>query len=254
MTFYFVKIIQSLLMPPALMFIIILAGLISLRWSKRYGKIISISGLLLLVAASLPIVTQPLINAMEYIPALDSRQIKTIEAEAIVILGGGSYLAAPEYGGDTVSTATLERIRYGAYLHKQTTLPILVTGGRVYDYIKIAEASLMKSVLENDFQTPVRWPEEKSRNTWENAQYSQQMLKRENITKIILVTHALHMPRAIMCFEAAGFEVTPAPLAFHSRNKGFAVSDIIHNSCMKPSAYSGIDCVICETQVRIEFP
>ncbi len=230
MTFYLVKIIQSLLMPPALMILIIIAGLISLRWSQRYGKIIIISGMLLLVAASLPLITQPLITSMEYIPALPNTQIQATDAQAIVILGGGNYLDAPEYEGDTVSTLTLERIRYGARIHRQTNLPILVSGGRVYDYIKIAEASLMKKVLENDFQTPVRWPEEKARNTWENAQYSYQILKQENIKHIILVTHALHMPRSVMCFEAAGFKVTPAPLAFHSWRQGFAVSDIIPNA------------------------
>jgi len=227
MSFYLVKIIQPLLMPPAIMILLILVGLILLRWSQRYGKVLIISGALLLVAASLPIITNPLVTAMENIPALNKEQMKTSDAGAIVILGGGSYLDAPEYGGDTVSTKTLERIRYGAYVHRQTGLPVLVTGGRVFEYIKTAEATLMKKVLETDFQTPVKWTEDRARTTWENAQYSQQTLKQEKINRIILVTHALHMPRSVMSFEAAGFEVTPAPLAYHSRIDGFSVSDFL---------------------------
>ncbi len=227
MTFYLVKIIQPLLMPPAIMILLILVGLILLRWSQRYGKVFIISGVLLLVAASLPIISGPLVTAMENIPALHKEQMKTTDAGAIVILAGGSYLNAPEYGGDTVATPTLERIRYGAYVHRQTGLPVLVTGGRVFDYIKIAEATLMEKVMETDFRTPVKWREDQARNTWENAQYSQRILKQEKINKIILVTHALHMPRSVMSFEAAGFEVIPAPLAYHSKNSGFSVSDFL---------------------------
>ena len=221
MAFYFVKLIQPLLMPPALMILIILAGIIVLRKSQRYGKILIISGLVLLVASSLPVITKPLVMAMENTPALTREKMQAAQAQAIIVLGGGSYLNAPEYESDTVSTPTLERIRYGAYVHRQTRLPMLVSGGRVYDDIKVSEASLMKSVLEKDFQTPVKWPEEQSRNTWENAVYSYRILEQENIKRIILITHALHMPRAIMSFEAAGFEVIPAPIAYHSYSTEF---------------------------------
>ncbi len=227
MSFYFVKIIQTLLMPPALMLLIMLAGLILLRWSRRYGSILIISGILLLTAASLPVISNTVVSAMENIPALSKEQIKNTDAKAIVILGGGRYPDAPEYGGDTISTATLERIRYGAYIYKQNSLPILVTGGRVFAYMKTAEATLMGKVLENDFHTPVRWREDQARNTWENAQYSYRMLAKEKINKIILVTHALHMPRAVMSFEAAGFNVVPAPLGFHHSRGGFHIFDLL---------------------------
>jgi len=230
MTFYLIKIIQTLLMPPALMIIMMIAGLIIFRWSQRYGKTLIISSVVLLIAASLPVISKPLVRAMEHIPALSSKQMKTLNAQAIVVLGGGSYLNAPEYEADTVSTPTLERIRYAAYLHNKTRLPILVSGGRVYDYVKTAEATSMKAVLENELNSPVRWPEDQARNTWENAQYSQKMLSQENITKIILVTHALHMPRSVMCFEAAGFEVTPAPLAFHSTSSNISITHFIPSS------------------------
>ncbi len=227
MSFYFVKIIQVLLMPPALMLLIMLAGLILLHGSRRYGKVLIISGILLLVATSLPIISDTLISNMENIPALSKEQMKNTDAQAIVILGGGSYSNAPEYGGDTVSIATLERIRYGAYIHRQSGLPILVSGGRVFSDRKTAEATLMEKVLENDFHTPVKWRENQSRNTWENAQYSYHMLAPEKINKIILVTHALHMSRAVMSFEAAGFDVIPAPLGFDNGDNSFTIFDLI---------------------------
>ncbi len=227
MIFYFVKIFQLLLMPPALMIIIMLLGLLLMRKSQRYGKILIISGMVLLLASSLPIIIKPLIISMESTPALSLKNLKMTDASAIVVLGGGSYLNAPEYEGDTVSTGTLERIRYAAYLQRQTNLPVLVTGGRVFDYIKVSEASLMKKVLQNAFHATVKWEEEQSRNTWENAQYSYKMLEQQKINKIILVTHAMHMPRSILSFEAAGFDVTPAPLAFHSKSTGFSASLLV---------------------------
>ena len=51
-------------------------------------------------------------------------------AKAVVILGGGVRRNAPEYGGDTLATLTLERVRYGARVARLTGLPVLVSGGR----------------------------------------------------------------------------------------------------------------------------
>ena len=82
--------------------------------------------------------------------------------QAIVILGGGTYFEAPEYGDHTVNRYGLERIRYGAYLHRYTRKPILVTGGDLLG-IGSSEAGQMKSVLENEFQVPVKWTEDASK-------------------------------------------------------------------------------------------
>ena len=54
----------------------------------------------------------------------------------------------------------------------------------------------MKQVLEREFQVPVTWVEETSRNTLENARGSFQVLGAAGIRRVYLVTHAWHMPRA----------------------------------------------------------
>ncbi|MGB1879583.1 MAG: YdcF family protein, partial [Gammaproteobacteria bacterium] len=69
--------------------------------------------------------------------------------------------------------------------------------------------------LERDFRVPVRWVESVSQNTRENARLTAGVL---DVRRIVLVTHALHMPRAMREFHAAGFDVTPAPLGFFSRS------------------------------------
>jgi uncharacterized SAM-binding protein YcdF (DUF218 family) len=75
----------------------------------------------------------------------------------------------------------------------------------------------MKQVLEQEFNVPVRWVEDASDNTLENARLSRQLLKQEGITRIYLVTHAWHMARAVLSFQRAGFQVVPAPTAYTTR-------------------------------------
>ena len=122
---------------------------------------------------------------------------------------------APEYGGETVSSQTLERVRYGARLHRQLGLPIAVTGGVVAG-LGVAEAQLMAATLREDFAVPVRWVETRSRNTRENAEFTRALLTQENVVRIILVSHASHLPRAERMFRDQGFDVVLAPTAFNT--------------------------------------
>lgn len=85
------------------------------------------------------------------------------EAQAIVILGGGVRRHAPEFGGETLGRLTLERVRYGARVARETRLPLLVTGGALFG--GSTEAALMKRALEEEFNVAVRWTEERSRDT-----------------------------------------------------------------------------------------
>jgi uncharacterized SAM-binding protein YcdF (DUF218 family) len=111
-----------------------------------------------------------------------------------------------------VSAATLERLRYGARLARESNLPLLVTGGAPFG--GRAEAASMRESLERDFGVKVRWVEASSRDTAENAGLSAPMLKAAGVTRIALVSHGWHLPRAIPLFEKQGLEVTPAPTAF----------------------------------------
>jgi uncharacterized SAM-binding protein YcdF (DUF218 family) len=134
-------------------------------------------------------------------------------AGAIVIVSGETYLNAPEYGADTVGPLTLERLRYGARLHRQTSLPVLVTGGPTLGAHSSA-AEQMRDALEQDLATPVRWLEPTSMSTLENATATEKLLREEGVTKILLVTHAAHMRRARLAFEHAGLQVVAAPMGF----------------------------------------
>jgi uncharacterized SAM-binding protein YcdF (DUF218 family) len=69
----------------------------------------------------------------------------------------------------------------------------------------------MKAALEENFNIPVVWNEDRSRTTWENAVYTAQLLEREKLTTIVLVTQAWHLPRALWAFERVGMKALPWP-------------------------------------------
>lgn len=201
---------QAFLLP--LNFLILLAISYFLLKSKykKLGQSLLAFCIIGLAVLSMPVVADRLMLSLEIYPAIQGSD--THGAQAIVVLGGGVYKEQPEYQASTLTPSGLERIRYAAYLYQRTQLPILVTGGSPYG--GEPEADVMRRELTQFFSTPVRWVESKSDTTAQNAQLSWEILHKEGITKILLVTHAWHMQRASASFERAGFTVVPAPTVF----------------------------------------
>jgi len=194
------------LTPPGTIVLLGLLGLTLLRNRPRLGRLVLALSLVSLYALSISPVSDRLLQALETLP---SDPLKALRAQAIVVLGGGVYYGAPEYGGNTVVSSTLVRLRYAARLYRATGKPVLVSGGDPRE-TGIAEAAVMKITLDEDFSVPVRWSESRSRTTLENARFSREILDPEGIRSIYLVTQAWHMPRAQLAFEHAGFAVIPA--------------------------------------------
>lgn len=219
------RVLALLLLPPGLFIVLLLTGLF-LCWRaarrgktglSRSGTALILGATVLLYLASLSPVGNLLSGLLEHRypalpPSLSAHTGKAV-AQAIVILGGGRRSHAPEFGTDTVSRLTLERLRYGARLARETGLPVLVSGGRPFSTAE-PEAALMATSLREDFGVRVRWQEGVSRTTWENAVDTRRLLAGTGIRRIYLVTHARHMPRAVYAFRAQGFHVIPAPTGF----------------------------------------
>lgn len=180
-----------------------------------------------LFALSLPFVVNQWAYNWEQFPPLEPDQIKHFKPQALVVIGGGTENATEYLTPMTVNSRTLLRIRYAAKLARQQGLPILVSGGSVVDTEYLSEAVLMADVLEQEFKTPVAWLETQSRNTAENAQFSRHVLQSFAVNKIVLVTQAYHMPRAVSEFRKAGFVVLPAPTAYIGGYSEWTIFDFL---------------------------
>ena len=213
-----------LVLPPGVLILVALVGLALVRARPKYGAGLASFALLSLYALSIPVVGTNLVRWLE-VPYVDPAADRS--GGAIVVLGGGSYFRAPEYGRDTVSHATLERLRYAAHLQQRIGKPVLVTAGNPARGDS-AEARQMQAALR-EFGVTAKWVEDASNNTFENARFSRQKLKPAGVDKVYLVTHAWHMPRARFAFEEAGLRVIPAPTAFKTTVR-LSLLDFIPNA------------------------
>jgi len=210
---YFIK---QWLLPPGFLFLLLLAAWWLRKRRPRLALACFVLGLGGLWLMSLPWVVEHAARQLETEQALGLEQWSRLaaRADAIVVLGAGRERGDPAWGGQDQPTGTaLERMRYAAQLAKASGLPVLISGGLHYG-TPPSEAQLMADRLRDDFGVLVKWKEEGSRTTWENAQMSAQVLQPLGIRRVVVVTQAWHMQRSRWSFERAGFEVVPAPVGF----------------------------------------
>lgn len=200
--------VKILVLPPMSPLLVAVVGLAMLVRHPRAGRAMVLGGVIALWLLATPAVSGLLVRYLGDTRPLDLATGRN--AQAIVILGGGTRRFAAEYGRPSVGSITLERIRYGAWLARATHLPILVSGGSVRGAPR--EALLMRDVLVREFDVPVRWVEARSRNTHENAIESAKILAGDGVSRVILVGHAFDFPRSRKEFEAAGIDVIAAPI------------------------------------------
>ncbi|MEF9996624.1 MAG: YdcF family protein [Burkholderiaceae bacterium] len=202
-------VVKALVLPPAGPLLLVFAGLLLARWRwRRAGGWIAALGALSLWLLSLPAVAAWLLASLSPTQPVSLEAAR--HAQAIVILGGGVRRNALEYGGDTLGRLTLERVRYGARLARELRLPVLVSGGSVKSDTR-TEADLMREALVGEWGVPVRWLEDTSRNTHENAMKSAEILRREGISRVVLVVHGFDVPRVAAEFAEAGLQPVMAP-------------------------------------------
>ena len=209
---------RLMLMPPLNFLVLGLLGWLMRRRWPRAGRALAVGSLAALYVVSTGAGALLLVTPLEKrTVALDYSQPSG--AGAIVVLGAGSVEGAPEYAGrDVPDAVALVRLQYAAHLQHATGLPLMVSGGNAAPARGVpAKAAMMARALREDFRTPVTWVEDRSEDTAENASRSAAMLKAAGIKRILLVTHAMHMPRAREAFARNGIDVVDAPTMFFSR-------------------------------------
>ena len=214
---YFIK---QWLLPPGLLLLLLGAAWWLRRTRPRLAAMCFALGLGGLWLMSLPVTVQQAARLLETEPALEPGEWANLSrrADAIVVLGAGRERGDPAWAGADQPTPTaLERLRFAARLAKASGLPVLTSGGLHYG-TPPSEAGLMADSLAEDFGVQVKWREEASRTTWENAQLTAALLQPLGVRRVVVVTQAWHMQRSRWSFEQAGFTVVPAPVGFLGRD------------------------------------
>jgi len=217
MFYFFSKFLPLFVYPLGLACVLLGLALWTGRRSRWQTRIVAVALALLWLGGN-RIVTMTLLRSLEWrhLPSATS-QSSAPPADVIVVLGGGVRTQAFPRQTSEINEAG-DRLLYAAQLYRQGAAPrVLVSGGRT-EWVGSAtepEAPGMAELLTTMGVPPeALWLELASRNTYENAIETQAILQREGASRILLVTSALHMPRACAVFVKTGLDVIPASTDF----------------------------------------
>ena len=217
----------SSLIPPNLFILLTVIGLaLAWRWT-RLGLVVATVGGALLYLASMPVVADGLTEWVKGLAGAAPILPSDAPPGAIIVLSADYRRSDMPGQSYTVGPQTLERLAQAAREERRLRLPVLVSGGRPAE-IGESLAAMMSTVLQDDFGVPVRWRENRSTNTYENALFSANMLRQAGVPSALLVTDCRDMARALWSFHAVGYPVTPAvcphPQTGHGQSFGAAPS------------------------------
>ncbi len=229
--FTFKKILTPFLLPPGiLIFFLLILGIWLIRGRSQKPAWICLTLALIIWFFSLGVISDRLMAPLESaFPVPDNPK-----GDVIIMLGGGVFDKAEDMSGRGVlGPGTLERMVTAARLQRRLKIPILVSGGSVYSE-NVAIAPLTRRYLI-DLGIPEDQiiVENQSRDTYENALYSNKICRKRNLNKPILVTSGYHLKRAKYCFDLFKIKVTPFPCALTTwPDKSFSWDEYL------PSAYA----------------
>ncbi len=222
MFFYIAKIIWFVAQPSSLLLLLLLAGTVML-WSRyaRAGRRIVLAAALLLLAAGLsPLGHAVMLPLEERFPPADLSAGRA--PDGIIVLGGALDMLVSAARGQPALTEAGERVVEAAMLARRfPNARIVVSGGSggvIYD--RGSEAVDAAKIFAGLGIAPARvLLEGRSRDTYENALYTKEMIKPTQEQRWLLVTSANHMPRSIGCFRNVGFDVEPWPVDYRTRGR-----------------------------------
>jgi uncharacterized SAM-binding protein YcdF (DUF218 family) len=215
--------LTALLLPPVPFVLMMLLGGRLMYKRRLYGwSLLLLAALgtwLMTTAAAGQALTNMLVMPPRVLSPSEIGDLKKAQKTAIVVLGGGRKQLSPEYGISNLNARSVERLRYGIWLSRETGLPLAFSGGVGHGADPgPSEAEIAARIAEREFGRPLKWTETQSRDTNENAMRTLPMLKEQGIERVVLVTHGNHMRRAAAAFERASerlsvpMQITPAPM------------------------------------------
>jgi uncharacterized SAM-binding protein YcdF (DUF218 family) len=225
--------IWSLLSPSQIILgLVILGGGLLAFGRERLGRRLAIvGGAGLLVFGLLPTSHVLLFPLEERFPA----PVLPDEVDGIVLLTGAERPSASAARGEPQLNWAAGR--YTSLLRlasRYPEVPIVVTGGPRLDprFPVPGQTAVAEEILLAAGVAPMRLRfEEASRDTCDNAANVQRQVSPEAGSRWIVVTSALHVPRAVACFRAAGWEIIAQPADYHSAlgDRGIGLFQVADN-------------------------
>jgi uncharacterized SAM-binding protein YcdF (DUF218 family) len=214
------RLAAELLRPFSLLFLCSLAGLVFLWWKKparRGVKIVVLVFCCLLWLTSVESVGYLAMLSLE--SAYPPWEGVPERADTIVLLSAGQSVYDASGSRVDLDSSAMGRCLEAARLYKKAGgCRIVASGGKVFaDTPGPSLAQAMSDFLVDLGVRPADIVlEDQSRTTHENALYTEEILTRLGVHRVILVTDATHMRRAARCLRALGVEVTPAPCNYRA--------------------------------------
>lgn len=218
MFFTLSKVGWALLAPSNLLVLMMVAGALLAIRRRRLGVTLSVLGLVGLVVGGLSPLPRFALGTLEdRFPAFvdDGRRV-----DGVIVLGGAEnpYISAAR-GQPSFSDAAERIFALGDLARRYPEARLVFTGASnsLFDTPGQTESDTTRAVLPSLGLSPDRvLLEDRARNTAENARYVMEMVRPKPGERWLVVTSAAHMPRAIGCFRAIGFEVTAYPVDYHT--------------------------------------
>lgn len=213
MFLYLSKLLPLFFYPLGLASVSLIIALVTLRKRPRFATIAISLSLAILLLCGNAWVAKYMVRSLEW-QNIPSSQVP--KAEAIVVLGGGTKSATWPRPTVDLSEAG-DRIIYAAQLYFQKKAPIIILSGGRIDWRGSGspESADMATILTSiGVPSEVIIQEPDSLNTYQNAVNVRKILAERQIKKVLLITSAMHIPRALKIFHRQGIDVIPTPTDF----------------------------------------
>ncbi|MFA5521924.1 MAG: YdcF family protein [Castellaniella sp.] len=197
----------------------VLGSLLFVLRRRRMAALAGLIGLGWLIAWSLPATSLLLGGQLEHrYPPVPAAELP--KADAIVVLGGNIARGRHNWFEAYDANNARQRVDMAQALYEAGRASRIVLSGAALDG-QMSEAQMMARILQSrGVPADDLILETHSLTTHENAIYTQQALARHDLGRILLVTSALHMPRAMAVFRKLGMDAIPAALPAQVRRPG----------------------------------
>lgn len=240
MLFHTSKIIWFALQPSCFLILLFLLGFwLYWRGRTRLGIRLLLATVLIYVVGGLSPLASTMMLALERHyshPAMED----LADVTGIIVLGGVVDALVSSTRNEIALNEAAERLTETAALAVRfPNARIVISGGDgALLYPSMGEAGVAKRFFTRIGIDGGRIVfEEKSRNTTENAAFTKALVTPRPGERWLLVTSAFHMPRAMGCFRAAGFDLMPWPVDYRSRGP----EDLLQFSASPSEAWRRID-------------